>query len=215
MTAWLESMPGVAVRVALEKAVARIIELDVVTARRLGELDGQVLQICSTLPPLEFFIRFRGAGLDLLTVCEDPVTASLKGTAAELLKLTLADEPMAQLQQCDIELSGSSDLLLMLAGILQEAEFDWEALLAQHTGGIIAHALGTVARTTAETSRHIADTFLATLPEYLQEELRLLPASGEVEAFQEDLDDMRLAADRLEARIQQLTKKSDAKAGGH
>ncbi|MCL6270607.1 SCP2 sterol-binding domain-containing protein [Sansalvadorimonas sp. 2012CJ34-2] len=214
MTSWLESMPGVAVRTALEKAVAKVIELDVVTARRLGELDGQVLQVCCTLPELTFYIRFRESVLDLLAVCEESVTASLKGSALELLGLTLADDPMAQLQKGDIELSGSSDLLLMLAGILRESDFDWEALIARHTGGVIAHAIGSVARAGAETTRHLTDAILANLPEYLQEELRLLPATGEVEAFQEDLDDMRLAVDRVEARIQRLTNKTVVKTGG-
>ena len=204
MNNWLESMPGVAVRAALEIAVAKVIELDPVTARRLGELSGQVLQIHATLPEVEFFIRFREAGLDLLAVCEDQATAHLSGTSAELLKLALADDPMAQLQKGEVELSGSSDLLLMLAGILREAEFDWEALVARHTGGVIAHALGSVTRSGMATSRHIANTIVANLPEYLQEELRLLPATGEVEAFQEDLDELRLATDRLEARVQQM-----------
>ena len=130
MRTWLESMPGVAVRLALEKAVARVVELDTVTAKRLGELDGQVLQITSTLPELTFYLRFRAEGLDILAVSEEPVSASLKGASTELFRLLLAEEPLVQLQQGHLELSGNTELLLMLAGILQEAEFDWEMLVA-------------------------------------------------------------------------------------
>ncbi len=214
MRTWLESMPGVAVRLALEKAVARVVELDTVTAKRLGELDGQVLQITSTLPELTFYLRFRADGLDILAVSEEPVSASLKGTSTELFRLLLAEEPLVQLQQGHLELSGNTDLLLMLAGILQEAEFDWEMLVAHHTGGVVAHALGSVARAGASTSRQLADTFLANFPEYLQEELRVLPAPGEVEAFQSDLDELRLAADRLEARISLLNENQKVPTGG-
>ena len=53
-----------------------------------------------------------------------------------------------------------------------------------------------------------ADQMAVNLPEFVQEELRLLPPRGEVEAFQDDLNQLLLATDRLRARVERLAEKT-------
>ncbi|CAM3540240.1 ubiquinone biosynthesis accessory factor UbiJ [Parendozoicomonas haliclonae] len=202
---WLSSMPGVAARMAFEQAAARIIQLDTVTAQRLQALDDRVLQVSSTTPVLDIYVRM-GEKPTILAVWEHEVDCRLEGSAVELMRLALSDEPLVFLQQSGITLTGNSDLLNTAAAIAREADFDWEGQLAKYTGGIFAHMLGSVVRSGHRSARKTADIMLTNLPEFIQEELRVLPPVGEVDAFREDLDELRLAADRLQARVARLDK---------
>ena len=199
----MTSMPATAVRMALEKAVASLVAHDVVTARSLAALDGQVLQINIVSPAMVFYVRF-GEKPAFLGTCEQKADCELSGSAGSLVRLALADDPMAFLHQSDITLSGDNSLLIAASAIIREADIDWEQMVAQYTGGMVAHLMGSVFRQGQSTVKNIRDTFVTNLPEFLQEELRVLPPSGQIEGFREDLDELRLAADRLQARVQRL-----------
>ncbi len=199
------SMINVTLRMALEQAVERVIRLDPVVASRLQALDGQILHICASLPAFTLSVRF-GEKPMFLAQYEDEPDCTLTGSSTELLRLALAKDPMAFLPQSDIILSGNSELLNTAAAIVREADFDWEGCIAQYTGGIVAHALGSVVRHGHKAASKTTATILTNLPEFIQEELQLLPATGEVEAFMDDLDQLRLATDRLQARVKKLTR---------
>ncbi|MTI15490.1 ubiquinone biosynthesis accessory factor UbiJ [Sansalvadorimonas verongulae] len=198
------SMPGVAVRMALEKAVASLIAHDAVTARNLRALDGKILQVQVSAPALNLFVRF-GEKPALLGSYEQEPDCLVSGPAVSLARLALTDDPMASLQQNNMTLSGDSSLLEAASVIVREADIDWEGLLSQYTGGVVAHLVGSVFRQGRNTVKDSCDTLLANLPEILQEELRLLPPSGQTEAFREDLDELHLATDRLQARVERLS----------
>ena len=206
----MTTMPATAVRMALEKAVASLIAHDAVTARNLQALDGQVLQINVTTPATTLFVRF-GEKPAFLGTCEQKADCELSGSAGSLVRLAVADDPMAFLHQNDISLSGDNSLLMAASAIVREADIDWEQMLAQYTGGVVAHLVGSVFRQGQSTIKDIHKTFVTNLPEFLQEELRVLPPSGQTEAFREDLDELRLATDRLQARVQRL--ESDKMSG--
>ncbi|WP_281646075.1 SCP2 sterol-binding domain-containing protein [Parendozoicomonas sp. Alg238-R29] len=211
----LETMPGVAVRMALEKATASLIAYDVVTARSLQKLDGKILQVNSVTPAIALFVRF-GEKPEFLAACEQEADCVLSGSAVSLLRLALSDAPMAFLQQEDIVLSGDSGLLIAASAIIREADIDWEQMISQYTGGVLAHFMGAAFRQGDMAARGVHRTVVSNLPEYLQEELRLLPPSGQTEAFYADLSDLRLATDRLQARIEHLEnmRKKSVQGGG-
>ncbi|GAA4648460.1 SCP2 domain-containing protein [Kistimonas scapharcae] len=208
MTSLLETMPGTAARMALEKGLKQVLKLDPVTARRFAELKGQVLQVAATSPVVDIWLVFTEEGIELRACHESEVDCVIRGTAPALARLAVSDEPMATLFNEGITLTGNSDLLLTVSTIVKHSEFDWEALLARYSGGIAAHAVGQVSRVSAALFGDMAATARLNLSEYLQEELRVLPPKNEVSAFRDDLDTLRLAADRLQARVDRLTAKT-------
>ncbi len=194
-----------AMRIALEQAAARLVSLDPVVGQRLQALDGQVLQLQSTLPAFNLFIRFSGQP-DVLAVYEPQPDCVVTGTALDLLRVALDDQPLLLLPRTDVVLTGNNQLLQSVSDIMREADIDWEGFIAQHTGGVIAHLLGQAARRGQRIVAGGTRRAMTNLPEVIQEELRVLPPSGEVDAFRDDLDQLRLAADRLQARVERLVK---------
>ena len=211
MTAWLRSSKGVAARLILEKLIADTVALDPVTAKRLAELDGTTVQLCLTAPSLSLFIHFGAHGIDVRAHSEAAATVTIKGPWHRFLLLLQPHGGMAQLHRSGIELAGDLTALQRLAAILKSAQFDWEALLARHTGGIFAGLAGTFSRHTHARSRHLLREFSLNLTEFLQEEARLLPARAEYDIFNEQTDQLRLQTDRLAARLAGLEGLCDGK----
>jgi ubiquinone biosynthesis protein UbiJ len=74
----------------------------------------------------------------------------------------------------------------------------------------VAHQAGQFARNTKGWLDQSAQAMRLNTQEYLQEEARLLPAEAELNYYYEQVDQLRLDTDRLEARLNRLLKEKDA-----
>ena len=77
--------------------------------------------------------------------------------------------------------------------------------MARHIGDVPAHFLGQRIRNAVKWSRQAASTMNANAEEYIHEESRTLPGRRELEATFQDIDELNLRTERLEARLNQLT----------
>jgi ubiquinone biosynthesis protein UbiJ len=103
-----------------------------------------------------------------------------------------------------VEIHGDVETGQLFKSILDEMEIDWEEQLSHLTGDVIAHQLGSVARRTRKIFKRSRKTLEQDISEYLQEELRLLPARIEAGNFSTDVNLLRMSADRLDARVKRL-----------
>ena len=76
--------------------------------------------------------------------------------------------------------------------------------MARHIGDVPAHFLGQRIRNAAKWSRQAVSTMNANVEEYIHEESRTLPGRRELEATFQDIDELNLRTERLEARLNQL-----------
>lgn len=86
---------------------------------------------------------------------------------------------------------------------------DWEAALARYTGDVPAHFIGQRVRGALNWQRQAFASLNASLEEYIHEETGSLPGRNELAATFEDIDQLSLQADRLEARIERLKNRFD------
>ena len=210
----LGSLPGTAARMALEHGLKQVMALDPVTARRFAALDGQVIQVACTSPGMDIWLVFTAEGIELQACYESVENCMIRGTAAALLKLTVSDDPMKTISSEGITVVGNTELLLTVAAIIKNSEFDWEALLARYSGGMAAQAISKVSRAGVTLFGDAVTAGRLNLSEYLQEELRILPPKNEVGAFCDDLGGLRLAVDRLQAMVERLIAKTQQKTQG-
>ncbi len=191
---------------ALESTVNNSLAYDPATQQALLALDGKVLHIACALPDQSVYVLFVGNHVELWSIFEGAADTTLSGTASDFLALWRARSRTTALSDSGVALTGDSALLQQLQAISRDLEIDWEALLAKHTGDVIAHQLGRAARGAGYWLRSVRKEAERLMSEFLQFESNTVPSRHEVGAFCRDVDELNLRMDRLQARMDQFAQ---------
>lgn len=190
----------------VELGLNRVLAMDSTALPRLARLSGRVLAVQCAAPNLQLFILPSASGLQLAAQWEGAVDCRLHAPAASLLRLALSRDKTAILHSPDVNLEGDSAALLELAGILQDLELDWEYELSRWLGPVGSQLLGGHLRSRASWTSQTLDSLRLNLADYLSEESRSLVGQREADARFAELDNLKLALDRLDARIERLAQ---------
>lgn len=194
---------------ALETAINAALRYDPGTRARLAQLDGRALALDITVPPLPLVLCIEGDQVSVRHYWDGEISTRLRGSAIAMLRL-LRDED-ATPAGLGVTVTGSSALLAELQSILQDLDIDWEAPLARLLGDVPAHSIGEALRTAGQWLRDSIEQAPQAAAEAVSEEWRLTPPRAQFEAFVEDVAELALATDRLEARVALLKEKLAAR----
>ena len=195
----------------LEQALNRYLALDPEAPAKLARLHGRIVALHLRGLELTLYLVADDAGrLQVLGGIEGEPDCTLSGSPLDLLRSGDQTTGARQLFAGRLGIRGDTELGQRFGQILGGLDIDWEEQLSHLTGDVLAHQAGRLARGTAGYVRDGVDTLQANLGEYLTEELRLLPAPGEVEAFHADVDTLRDDLERLQARVARLRCSADA-----
>ena len=189
---------------ALEQALNRALRLDPRSPQQLAALEGKVFQLRCTNPELEIFLCPDAGGIKLMGHWEAEVTTAISGQAQDFASLATATDPAAALINGNLELSGDSAPLIELQSILNGLDMDWEAPLVANLGDVVGHQLAQGLRGLFSWGQQASTSFVRQLEEFIHEEARLAPPRQEVEDFYQDLEQLNLRVDRLQARLRKL-----------
>jgi ubiquinone biosynthesis protein UbiJ len=189
----------------VEHGLNRVLQMDSTALPRLARLEGKVIEVDCQSPALKLFILPSADGLQLASQWGE-ADCVLSAPAGSLLRLALARDKTAVLHRPEVALSGDSAVLLELAGILQDLELDWEYELSRWLGPVGSQLLAGHLRSRAGWVGDSLDSLRQTLADYLAEESRSLVGEREAQARFDELDDLKLALDRLDARIDRLAR---------
>ncbi|KAA0876404.1 ubiquinone biosynthesis accessory factor UbiJ [Nitrincola tapanii] len=190
-----------------ELSLNAILQLDPVSLERLKALSGQVIRLEMTEPSFHLCLLPHAQGLDLLQHCEARPDLTLRGSASAFLQMAQSPDMQSQMFGKGISLEGDLGLANQLKQLISGFQIDWEEWLANILGDTLAHPLAQGLRQSAAQGQRMASSLTASLLEYLQEEVRLLPPHPEVDAFLDEVEQVRDDVERLEARIQRLRQK--------
>lgn len=132
---------------------------------------------------------------------DDPALV-IAGRPLALAALALGDDQAIHDGRLTVE--GDTGLAQQFQQALANLDPDWEAALAGYTGDIPAHFIGQRIRSGVRWSRQAMGSISASVEEYIHEETGALPGRRELEPTFEAIDQLSLATERLEARIQRL-----------
>jgi len=193
----------------IERGLNQLLARDPETPRRLEPLVGQRLHVHLTDTPVSVSCRFEADGLRLGTVSpeaepddERSADATVRASIAGLTALAASRGRRSR----DVSFEGDIGVVQEVKRLFGELEIDWEEQLSRLTGDVVAHQVGSAVRGGVSWGRHVGETFLRNLGEYVTEERRLLPGSLELADFGDDVAALRTAADRLEARLRRLER---------
>lgn len=193
---------------ALETAINKALQYDPATKRRLTELAGQSLAVSVKELNLNLCVHFDVEGVRLSAFTDNPTTR-LRGSLPGLLKLAVIEKVTPR--EANIEVWGDSGLLIQIKSILSELELDWEEVLVDGLGDVAGHQLAVFLRKQVDWLRDREASARRLASEFLTEELRAVPTATELEHFSQQVDQLRLAADRLTARFEKLQQSLSSK----
>lgn len=189
----------------LQKAVNKALSLDESMPQKLNALQGKVLEIVITPLNVHFFMRFEAQQLQLLLHCEQAPDTIIHSSPLGLIRLSLLpSSKVRSLFNDKIRLSGDVELGQRVKALFDEIDVDWEGHLAHFTGDVVAYQLGSFVRKGLQFKKELNESMQKNMTEYVQEELRLFPTREEINDFFDDVDNLVLDVERLQAHINQL-----------
>lgn len=175
------------------------------SARRLQNLKGHVITI--TLLPLHFTFQmtFSEQGIQLypqeLLAAETKIT----GTPLQLGRIMMTKEAKHHFFTDDLTIEGNAELGQQVISLFDAVNIDWEEYLSHLIGDVPAYHAGQFVRDINKWLHRLDDSFSHQVNEYVHEEAAWLPSREALHDFFMDIDTLRMDADRIEARIKQLT----------
>lgn len=191
----------------LDTAINRYLRLDPETLARISQLDARCIAIELRGLDLTLYALPHSNGITITDHYEETPDTTLNGTPIGLTRVGLGHNKERALFSGAVEISGNIETGRAFQNILEGMDIDWEEQLSHLTGDMVAHHVGNVVRHAGELFRQGSATAQQNTTEYLQEELRVLPARIEIENFCADVTQLAMAADRLAARVTRLANR--------
>lgn len=186
---------------SLTKAMNAYLNLDTESQDRLKKLKGRTLTI-ELLPwHLVLHCTFGEDGLIIHDKSPQEAETTIRGTPLQLLGVMRAKEERQRFFAEDVVIEGNAVLGQDVISLFDDLHIDWEEGLSRMVGDVSAHHIGLavsgIGKWFSDTKTRIAqDT-----SDYLHEEIKWLPTREALQDFFQEIDELSMAADRLEAKI--------------
>ncbi|TGN40601.1 ubiquinone biosynthesis accessory factor UbiJ [Marinobacter confluentis] len=197
-----------AITAVLERGLNRALALDPAGRKALmAALSGPIQFTLEA--PLNLTMGLVPAENRVQVVSQPPQAPALELTGRPMAFAALATGDDQVFSQGRIRVVGDMALAHQFQRAIDQLDPDWEAAMAERIGDVPAHFLGQRLRGTIKWSRQAFQSLNANVEEYIHEESRSLPGRRELEATFEDIDQVSLRVERLDARIRQIEAAND------
>ncbi|WP_439133767.1 ubiquinone biosynthesis accessory factor UbiJ [Pseudomaricurvus sp.] len=192
---------------SLEAAINKALRYDPASRLRCQALAGKSLAIEIALAGKHFPLccHFEEDGIRISANIDDPTTC-LRGSLPGLL--VLATSERVNLAEANVEAWGNTALLADIKSIASDLDLDWEEAINEWLGDVAGHQLAEKARSQFRWIKERGQSGKRLMSEFLTEELRAIPSAAELQHFNDQVDALRLASDRLLARFERLRSSS-------
>ena len=195
---------------ALQIAINKALALDEQKPNKLTALNGKVLKLIISPLNVHFFIHFTNQELHLLDHYEGHIDTTILSNPIGLIRLSLLPASEARsLFNDKIRISGDVELGQKVKELFDQMDIDWEGHLAHFTGDVVAHQIGSFVRKGLQFKTRFGESMRTNVTEYLQEEFRVVPSKSELNDFFQDVDELSLSVERLQAHINQLMSRHE------
>ena len=188
--------------VAIERAINAVLKLDPDASQRLIPLNGKVIAINVTQPTVSVVLSIVDQQVHLIGGLDTPADTTLSGSLSALRSLSSGNDA---LYQGEVRIEGDIGVGQQLKELASTLDPDWEEFLSPLFGDTLVHQLALASQGLSSWFERTHSAMKQNTSEYLQEEAELVAPNSEVQAFCNDVDQVRAAADRLEARVKRLS----------
>ncbi|MBK8186784.1 MAG: SCP2 sterol-binding domain-containing protein [Cellvibrio sp.] len=188
--------------VAAEKCINKSLQYDPATQNALTACEGKILSLQITAPAIKIAVLIQEKSIRLMSQWDGEVDTQLSGSMIALAQI--AQTPVHNLKDSGVTVMGDLQFLAHLQKIVQQLDIDWEEMLTQIFGDLIGHQMAQTLRSKINWTQNRAKTAQRLASEFVTEELQAIPSTIELKEFYRQVDELRLAVDRLGARFNNL-----------
>lgn len=188
--------------------VNRLLRSQSWAAGRLHPFAGKRVRV--VVPPFQALVDILAGG-QLSLADEGEADAVVRLSAPALFRLLAGDEAAAR----ETEIDGDPALAAAIGFLAGNLRWDAEEDLSRVVGDILAHRLVRGGRGLLQWQRDAFWGGLEALTEYWTEERPLLAKGDGVRRFVHQVDEVRDQAERLEKRLEALSRRLGAARGAH
>lgn len=186
-----------------EKAVNRYLALDSESKKRIGALQGTIVTLELQGISLTLQMVFTEDTLQLKWDDFKNPDLTIRGTPLNLLHMSLARDRQKFFAE-DVVVEGNMELAQQVLAVFDELEMDWEDYFSTWVGDVPAYQTGRLFRRLKKMSQRVRHVISYNLNEYVHEEISLFPPEAALQHFFQEVDELRMDVDRLEARIEKM-----------
>ena len=190
----------------LESAINHYLALDPEMLDKLAVFNGKVIKLEVNGLNKEFYLFPKNNGIQVKAEHEGSVDTILSGTPVSLFKMGLVSNAAELLLKGEVEISGDTRLGHQFKNMFSQMEIDWSEPLADLVGDSFAYQLQLTGKKLGLWGKESVKSVSMSVSEYLQEESRDVVTDTELEIFNDAVDQLRDDVDRLQAKIQSLSR---------
>lgn len=188
----------------LERVLGRWLLDSAASRAQLRALSGRTIAVRIDPPGLTTWLLPTPEGLQVQMDSEAAPDAVLSGSLPAFARLGLGRSPRQALATGEIRIEGSPEIAAALRQLFRGAAEEWRERVSALLGPLVAGHVAGVSDAARAWAGRTATTVRDDVAEFLQEEVREMPAPAEGEAFLSGVDRLREDCDRLEARVTRL-----------
>ncbi|MEP4890212.1 MAG: SCP2 sterol-binding domain-containing protein [Aliiglaciecola sp.] len=194
----------------IEGIINQLLKLDASSASLLKKLAGKQLSV--DIHELPWTLKFSFSDqVDVLVVMPDEALQSdchLALSLSTLQKLKDTSQITRLIQNGELVLEGDVAIAQQFSQLITELDIDWEELLSKYTGDVLAHNTFRFGKKLIHNVKSQANRLAVTLADAAIEEKRIAAPPILVVDFCDQVDELRSATDRLDAKISRLESQS-------
>lgn len=193
-----------------ERTLNALLARDPAAATRLASLDGSRLLVRLERPAYALLVSFHTHGLSLSRgegLADEDADVIVEADSEALGELIGGESAERLMFRGRLAVRGRAQVLEQARDLLLDLDFDWEGELAHWLGDRPANSLAEGMRRLARWGLRTRQELTADLGEYVFEEAKLLPGRHQLEVMRDQLTELEIASDRLEARLERLKRR--------
>lgn len=189
---------------SLSRAINAYLSLDTESKPRLKSLRGKIVTI--ELLPFHFTFHCVFSETDVHVQSGDNLEADtrISGTPLQMLGVMVAKDNRQRFFADDLIMEGNAEVGQQMIALFDELQIDWEEHVSRRLGDVPAYHLGRLARGIRGWLQSADDSLTQNINEFVHEEKQWLPTREALQDFFNDIDTLRMDADRIEAKMAQL-----------
>ena len=186
---------------AIEQGIEAALRLDPDTRRKIYAINGKAVKICLSSPRISVVLSIVDGKVHVIGGDDEQADTTVSGSLGALRSLSQGNDA---LYRGDVAIEGDIGLGQTLKEIIGGLDPDWEERISLFVGDSLAHRLGVQSQRFSTWFLRTESSLKQNAGEYLQEEAEILAPNSQVRAFCTEVDELRAASDRLEARVKKL-----------